>query len=165
MEEKACCFFGHKSMSVTEELREKLYLEIEDLIINNGVNAFLFCGKGCFDRLCLETVTELKKKYLHLKRIYVRAEYPYLNDWYERSLLKIYDETYYPEKIVGAGKTVYVERNVEMIKRSRYCIVYYSEEEAPKNRKSGTKIAIEYAKRYGIDIICVGDMPCKHGAI
>ena len=69
------------------------------------------------------------------------------------------------ENIIGAGKTVYVERNVEMIKRSRYCIVYYSEEEAPKNRKSGTKIAIEYAKRYGIDIIYVGDMPCKHGAI
>ena len=157
MEEKACCFFGHKSMSVTEKLREKLYLEIEDLIINNGVNTFLFCGKGCFDRLCLETVTELKEKYPHLKRIYVRAEYPYIYDQYEKSLLKIYDETYYPEKIIGAGKTVYVERNIEMIKRSRYCIVYYSEEEAPKNRKSGTKIAIEYANRYGIEIISVGD--------
>ena len=143
-------------MSVTEKLREKLYLEIEDLIINNGVNSFLFCGKGCFDRLCLETVTELKKKYPHIKRIYVRAEYPYLNDWYERSLLKIYDETYYPENIIGAGKVVYVERNIEMIKRSRYCIVYYNEEEAPKNRKSGTKIAIEYAARYGIEIISVG---------
>ncbi len=42
-----------------------------------------------------------------------------------------------------------------MIKRSRYCIVYYNEEEAPKNRKSGTKIAIDYAKRYGIEPIFV----------
>ena len=121
MREYTCCFFGHKNMSVTEKLREKLYLEIEDLIINNGVNTFLFCGKGCFDRLCLETVTELKKKYPHIKRIYVRAEYPYLNDWYERSLLKIYDETYYPENIIGAGKVVYVERNIVALSHCVYC--------------------------------------------
>ncbi len=155
MQKYTCCFFGHRSITVTEELREKLHLEIEDLIINNGVNTFLFCGKGCFDRLCLETVTRLKEKHTHIKRIYVRAEYPYINDWYERSLLKIYDETYYPENIIGAGKFVYVERNIEMIKRSRYCIVYYNEEEAPKNRKSGTKIAIGYARRYGKEIVFI----------
>jgi len=155
MQEYTCCFFGHRSMSVTEELREKLNFEIEKLILNKGVNTFLFGGKGCFDRLCLETVTKLKEKHPHIQRIYVRAEYPYINDWYERSLLNIYDVTYYPENIICAGKVVYVERNIEMIKRSRYCVVYYNEEEAPKKRKSGTKIAMEYAKRYGKEIVFV----------
>ncbi len=130
-------------------------MEIEHLIINNGANTFLFCGKGCFDRLCLEAVTKLREKHPHIQRIYVRAEYPYINDWYERTLLEIYDETYYPENIIGAGKVVYVERNNEMIKRSSYCIVYYNEKEAPKNRKSGTKIAIDYAKRYGKEIVFI----------
>ena len=32
-----------------------------------------------------------------------------------------------------------------MIKNSDFCIVYYDETNAPTNRKSGTKIAYEYA--------------------
>ncbi|MBE6762059.1 MAG: DUF1273 domain-containing protein [Ruminococcaceae bacterium] len=32
-----------------------------------------------------------------------------------------------------------------MIDKSRFCIVYYDEENAPSTRKSGTKIALDYA--------------------
>ena len=153
MEERTCSFFGHRNITELEELRENLYYEIESLITNKGVDTFLFGSKSCFDRLSLEIVTKLKEKHPHIKRIYVRAEYPYINDWYEESLLKIYDETYYPEKIMGAGRFAYVERNYEMIKRSHYCIVYYNEAEAPKKRKSGTKIAVDYAIKMGKEII------------
>ena len=153
MEEKTCCFFGHRSISETEKLRENLYLEIEHLIVNNGVDTFLFGTKLGFDSLCLETVTKLKEKHPYIKRINVRAQYPYINDWYEKSLLKIYDETYYPERIVGAGRAVYVERNIEMIKRSRYCVIYYNGAEATQKRKSGTKIALDYATKHGKEII------------
>ena len=47
--------------------------------------------------------------------------------------------------MLGAGRAAYVERNREMINKSKYCIVYYDEQNAPATRKSGTKIALDYA--------------------
>jgi len=119
------------------------------------VDTFLFGSKSEFDRLCLELVTKLKEKYPHVKRIYVRAEFPFINDDYLNYLLKSYDDTYYPEKLHGAGRAAYVERNYEMINNSKYCIVYYDEQNAPTTRKSGTKIAIDYAIKKGSDVIIV----------
>jgi hypothetical protein len=70
-------------------------------------------------------------------------------------LLKSYEETYYPERIVGAGKAAYVERNCEMINKSRFCVIYYREQNAPTTRKSGTKIALEYAIKLKKQVIVV----------
>lgn len=82
---------------------------------------------------------DCKEKYPHVKRIYVRAEFTYINDDYMAYLLKSYDDTYYPEKLHGLGRAACVERNCEMINNSKYCIVYYNESHAPTTRKSGTK--------------------------
>ena len=143
--ENTCCFFGHRTINETEELKIELKKTIERLITDENVNTFLFGSKSEFDRLCLELVTELKEKYPHIKRVYVRAEFPFINDDYLEYLLKSYDDTYYPEKLHGAGRAVYVKRNYEMIDNSKYCIVYYDESHAPVTRKSGTKIAYDYA--------------------
>ncbi len=83
----------------------------------------------------------------------MRAEFPYINDDYLTYLLKSYDDTYYPEKLLGAGRAAYVERNYEMINNSRFCIVYYDEQNAPTTRKSGTKIALNYAVKQEKHII------------
>ena len=37
------------------------------------------------------------------------------------------------------------KENYEMINKSHYCIIYYNEPNAPTTRKSGTKIALDYA--------------------
>ena len=140
-----CCFFGHRTINETDELRTKLTDTIEKLITDEKVDTFLFGSKSRFDSLCLELVTGLKEKYPHIKRIYVRAEFSVINESYTAYLLKYYDDTYYPERIKGAGRAAYVERNYEMIDKSKYCIVYYDESHAPATRKSGTKIAYDYA--------------------
>ena len=155
METNTCCFFGHRTIKQTEELKIKLIDTIERLISVEKVDTFLFGSKSSFDSLCLELVTELKKKYPHIKRIYVRAEFPFIDDGYKEYLLKSYEDTYFPEKIVGSGRAVYVERNCEMINKSRFCVVYYDEENLPSKRKSGTKIAFEYAQKQGKEIIKV----------
>lgn len=147
MIENTCCFFGHRTINETEELKLKLNEIIEKLIVDENVDTFLFGSKSRFDSLCLELVTELKEKYPHIKRIYVRAEYPYISEQYKNYLLESYEDTYYPEHIIGSGKAAYVERNYEMIDNSQYCIVYYDEQNAPTTRKSGTKIALDYAIR------------------
>lgn len=155
--DKACCFFGHRKINETPELTEILESVIESLIKEKAVNIFYFGSKSEFDSLCLKVVTDLKEKYPHIKRIYVRAEFPYIDDSYKKYLLESYEDTYYPEKMINAGRAAYVERNYEMIDNSSYCICYYDENYAPPKRrnsrrdltdyqpKSGTKLAYDYA--------------------
>ena len=153
MIDKTCCFFGHRKINETEELKSKLFEIIEKLIAENSVDTFLFGSKSRFNSLCLELVTEIKEKYPHIKRVYVRAEYPYISEHYKNYLLESYEDTYYPKKIHNAGRASYVERNYEMIDNSRYCIVYCDEQIAPTTRKSGTKIALDYAIRKNKNVI------------
>lgn len=159
MKDKTCCFFGHRKIEETLELRTKLYDTIERLITDENIDTFLFGSKSEFDALCHETVTELKEKYPHIKRIYVRAEYPYIDDHYKAVLLKDYEDTYFPAHMTEAGKASYIERNCYMIDNSRVCVVYYNPDYAPPRRKatrksltdrqpkSGTKLAYDYAIR------------------
>ena len=155
MIDKTCCFFGHRTINETEELKERLTEIIEKLIVDEKVDTFLFGSKSRFNSLCLELVTEIKEKYPHIKRIYVRAEYPDINEHYKNYLLESYEDTYYPEHIICSGRAAYVERNYEMINKSKFCIVYYDEPNAPTTRKSGTKIALDYAIKQRKNIIRV----------
>lgn len=153
MRENTCCFFGHRSIIETEELKAQLTETVKKLITDENVDTFLFGSGSSFNSLCLELVTQIKEKHPHIKRIYVRAEFPYITDQYLAYLLKSCDDTYYPEKILGAGRAAYVERNYEMINNSKYCIVYYDEQCAPSTRRSGTKIALDYAVKKDRKII------------
>ncbi len=163
--DKTCCFFGHRKINETEELKNNLCGIIENLIVNENVDTFLFGSKSQFDDLCHEIVTDLKEKYPRLIRIYVKWEFQHIPDWYEDSLLNHYEGTYFPEHMENAGKASYVERNQEMINHSKFCVVYYDENYLPPRRKnsrrdlfdyqpkSGTKLAYEYAERKNRSII------------
>ena len=158
-----CCFWGHRTIKETEKLKTKLREAIEYLIITKNVDTFLFGSKSEFNHLCLHIVSELKIKYPHIKRIYVRAEFPYIDQTYEDYLLQFYDDTYYPQSILGAGKAVYIKRNYEMINHSQYGIIYFNENYTPprkttgklihRDSASGTKIAYRYAQKQNMDII------------
>ncbi len=153
MQENSCCFIGHRTINETEKLKTQLRAIIEKLIADENIDAFLFGSKSRFNELCHELVTEYKEKYPHIKRIYVRAEYPYISEHYKNYLLENYEGTYYPERIKDSGKAIYVERNYEMINHSHICIFYYDKGYSPTARKSGTKIAYDYAIKQGKQII------------
>ena len=149
---QTCCFLGHREICETEELKKQVYERIEQLVTEERVALFLFGSKSRFNSLCYELVTELKKKYPHIRRVYVRAEYPVIGEDYKRYLLECYEDTYYPASVCGAGRAVYVKRNMEMIERSHFCVFYYDELCVTKGRKSGTKIAFDYAKKHKTEI-------------
>ena len=163
----ACCFFGHRKIKETPELVERLEKEIEVLITEKEVSIFYFGSKSEFDDLCHKTVTKLKEKYPYIKRIYVRSSFQHIPDWYEESLLKHYEGTYFPEHMEKAGKASYVERNQEMINKSNFCVVYYDENYLPPRRKnsrcdlfdyqpkSGTAVAYDYAVKKKKEIVNV----------
>ncbi len=153
MKSNTCCFLGHRTINETEELKSRLLEIIEQLIVVNQVDTFLFGSKSRFNSLCLELVTKLNEKHPHIKRIYVRAEYPNIDESYSDYLLESYEESYYPERIRNSGRASYVERNYEMIDKSHFCIIYYDGQNAPSTRKSGTKVALQYAIKKQKNII------------
>ncbi len=158
MKNKTCCFFGHREIEHKGALTNRLYGIIEDLITERGFDTFLFGSKSEFDALALDTVTRLKEKYPYIKRIYVRAEYPDIDNSYRAYLLNSYEGTYFPEHIKAAGRAVYVERNYEMIDESCVCVVCFNEGYASrgkKSSKSGTALAYKYAKKKELEIINV----------
>lgn len=165
LKENTCCFFGHRKIEDTPELRTKITDTIERLIVDENIDTFLFGSKSEFNSLCYDLVTKIKEKYPHIKRVYVRAEFPYIDESYRNYLLDSYEDTYYPEGMEKAGRAAYVERNCNMIERSCVCVVYYEPDYAPACRKnsnrdladyqpkSGTKIAYEYALKRKIKTI------------
>jgi len=165
--EHCCCFFGHRKITETEKLKNRVYRTVEELIKNCKVHTFLFGSKSEFDDLCFSIVTKLKEKYPHIQRIYVRSAFADIDEGYTNYLLEMYEGTYFPEKIRGSGKASYVERNREMINKSKFCVVYYDENYLPPRRKnsrrdltdyqpkSGTKLAYDYAVKKELTIINV----------
>ncbi len=159
MSKNTCCFFGHRKIEITDNLKRNLHTLVQKLITEERVDTFLFGSKSQFDTLCYQIISELKENYPYIKRIYVRSHFPYISDDYKSHLLKFYEETYYPDKLLKSGKAAYVERNCEMINKSKYCVVCFNEDYTPPNRKtkhmdlinylpkSGTKIAYDYARK------------------
>lgn len=160
MEIKSCCFIGHRKVLETEQVKSYLNKTVIELL-NQGVREFFFGSRSQFDDIAWEAVTEQRKKYPDIKRIYVRSMYRELSDYYEKYLLESYEETFMPERIENAGRASYVERNKEMIKLSDVCVFYYNDKYLPERRKrsrrdlfdyqpkSGTKIAYEFAIKSG----------------
>ncbi len=149
MNNKKCSFIGHRKICITESLEKHLYSIVEKLIHDENADTFIFGSKSEFDLLCYEIVTLLKVKYPNIKRVYVRAEYPYIDDHYEKCILEKYEEKYFPTEIINAGRLSYVERNFKMIDQSDVCVFYYDTKyilsESVKKTKSGTEIAYKYA--------------------
>ena len=146
---KACSFFGHRDTPQTDELKQKVREIVERLIIEEGVDTFLFGSRSKFDDLCLIVVTELKEKYSHIKRVYVRSQYPYIDKHYKDYLLDSYDDTIMPKRVENAGKASYVERNQEMINASVFCVFYYNPCYIPPKRKQSKRDVSEYQPKSG----------------
>ena len=119
---------------------------VENLIVNENANTFLFGSKSEFDTLCYNVVTELQGKYSSIRRVYVRAEYEFINEEYKKYLLNLYEFTYFPKIVQGAGPLSYIKRNQAMIDKCDIVVAYYDDQYMPSTKtKSGTQIAVIHA--------------------
>ena len=66
---KTCSFFGHRDTEQTEELKQRVKETVERLIVEEGVDVFLFGSRSKFDEFCHIVVTELKEKYPYIQRV------------------------------------------------------------------------------------------------
>lgn len=150
--ETTCCFIGHRDTEEMKELNVKLFTVIQNLIVYEKVDRFLFGSRSKFNNICYKAVTAAKIKYPHIKRVYVRAEYPHIGKDYKNYILVDYEDTYFPDGALHSGKAAYIERNRNMIDESRFCVFYYRVN-TPGAYKSGTELALAYARKQGRTII------------
>ncbi|MBQ2897753.1 MAG: hypothetical protein IJE46_05485 [Clostridia bacterium] len=151
-EKKTCCIFGHRKVAGKEELKVRLSGIFENLIVNENVCTFLFGSRSEFDDLCRDILAAKKEKYPHIQRVYVRGEYPYIDDDYENYLLERCEKTYFPQRAINAGKAVYIERNYEMIDNADICIVYFKNNYLPIRWKNGKRDLFDYQPKSGTGI-------------
>ena len=141
MDEKICSFFGHRTVTVTEELYAITTAEIWKAVAL-GCRTFYFGGFGEFDALCLSIVKKIKEEHpiLRIKSVYCV--------WHERYLRKPshvfqkedYDEiVYITPAFEGWYKSIYF-RNCAMIDQSDFVIFF-----AEKRENSGAYKAYKYA--------------------
>ena len=157
---KACSFFGHRDTPQTDELKHKVRETVERLIVEEGVDTFLFGSRSNFDELCHMVVTELKEKYPYIQRIayLCKHESGCLVGAGARLKQQIKQRTgrdvYVPEyedikksdRVNSAGRSAYVERNQEMIDGSNIALICINKDYRLKNKKSGTVLLYHYAK-------------------
>ena len=167
-----CSFLGHRKIDITKELVDEVKLFIKELIVNLDVTTFLFGSRSQFNDLCHSIVTELKKTYPHVTRVnytcksescFLEKDKEKWDEIYSEFLGDLrppyHDEEYEHKTKYTAGKASYVERNRAMIDDSNYCVFYYDSTYYPMDddnaktiilsthKKSGTKLAYEYAEK------------------
>ncbi len=139
-------FIGHRTINKTEALKDKLKKIVENLIVNENADTFLFGSKSEFNTLCYDVVTELQNKYRSIRRVYVRAEYEFISEEYKRYLLRLYEFSFFPKDVKGAGALSYIKRNQAMIDKCNTVVAYYDNQYIPPTKtKSGTQMVVIYA--------------------
>ena len=152
-------FIGHRKISKSQDLKRLLTEIISGLIENEGAEVFLFGSRSEFDCLCYDIASDLKNKYEHIRRIYVRAEYEYIDKSYIEYLMSIYDDTVFPDKVKNAHALSYIKRNQVMIDECDVLIAYFDENYVPKARTgSGTRAAVGYALKKKKRVINIFDL-------
>lgn len=91
----SCCFIGHRNFTYNKEYECKFENLIENLILNEKVDTFLFGSASEFDNFCYNVVSKLKNKFSNVVRIFVRAEYPIISNDYYNHLKTFYEESYF----------------------------------------------------------------------
>ena len=164
MEQKTCCFIGHRRIENHSEVQAKLQSILTELI-EQGVTKFIFGDHSQFNDLCYDVVSELKKNNTDIQRIKFRKDYQKISDSVKKYFLDGFEDNICPDGVAKAGKASYVKRNQAMITASNVCIFYYNENYQPERRKeskhsigtyqpkSGTRLAYEFAASKDKEII------------
>lgn len=163
---KACSFFGHRDTPQTEELKQKVRETVKRLIVEEGVDTFLFGSRSKFDELCHIVVTELKEKYPHIQRIAYLCKHE--TECFAGAGMKMKQQikkitgqdVYVPEyedikksdRVNSAGRASYVERNYWMIDDSCFVIIYFESAKIAQ-KPSGTLFAYNYSKQKGKKLV------------
>ena len=152
MEEKSCCFSGHRQLPQKDLPKIKTCLENEILrLIHQGVLHFLCGGALGFDTIAALAVLNCKSKY---KRVKLTLALPCKE---QEKYWSVPDKIIYAYIKLCADKIIYTSenyfrgcmhvRNRYLIDSSDYLICYLAKE------TGGTAYTASYAKKQGLEIM------------
>lgn len=154
VKEYTCAVFGHRTIEITEDLKNNIKNTFVDLIVNKGVCIFYFGGFGEFDELCWKIVTELKQtQFPNIKRIYVCEKEDYINRPHKRPKnlnYKNYEQIIFFALDFNYWYTAIYYRNLAIIDHSDFNLFYIRNTE-----NSGVYKAYTYAKRKNKNIVMI----------
>ncbi len=152
MNEKTCCFSGHRKISaenfdfIKRELRKNIIQSI-----NKGYKYFVTGGAIGFDTFAAEAVIDIRKKFPYIELILILPCVSQTRGWKQE------DKEVYEKIKMQANKVYYVsenytydcmhKRNRKLVECSSLCICYLTD------NKGGTAYTVNYAKQNSLDII------------
>ncbi|MGN0748469.1 MAG: SLOG family protein [Christensenellales bacterium] len=148
------CFIGHRN--IYENIREKIKETVENEI-KNGCKFFTMGTHGEFDKMALSVCRELRETYKDIKIEVVITSFKTIEPIIDHDDI-FGDEKYTPYEDVetimyNIEETHYkrqiIESNHQMIDTCDTLICYVNK----KHNPSGAKLAMNYAKRKGLNII------------
>ena len=156
---KTCSFFGHRDTPQTEELKQRVREMVERLIVEEGVDTFLFGSRSSFDELCHMVVTELQKKYSHICRVAYLCKHETAclvgaGMDLERQIKEItgrdvrvreFEKIKKSDRVNSAGRACYIKRNQWIVDESYVAIIHMGDLHN-QHKKSGTKAVYAYSK-------------------
>jgi len=132
-----CSFFGHRT--VREDIRARLYTEIERHITEKNTDTFYVGGYGQFDGMAESILHEIKERRPHISVYLVLAYMPAGTDKESRGKHHL---AIYPEGLESVPrKFAITRRNRWIVEQSDYIVGYVS------TSWGGAYDALEYAKR------------------
>lgn len=155
MENKICCFTGHRPEKLNEteqQVKELLEKAIKDSVKEGFLTFITGMARGV-DIWAAEIVLKLKEQNQNIRLICAMPYKGFEKKW------KLYDIDIYNKIIEGSDEKVFVcqhyssgcyqMRNCYMVDRSNKVIAVFN------GKKGGTKNTIYYANRQGVDVINV----------
>lgn len=138
---KSCSFFGHRNIESNDDLKSRL-INIVERLIKDNFGIFYFGGFGEFDDMCYKVVTELKKKYPHIRRVFCLYDTRHKRIDRRPEWLRVeeYEEYIYLDIDYDYWYTRIYYRNIEIINRSDF-VIFYAKDIAT----SGAYKALKYA--------------------
>ena len=144
MNDKICSFFGHREITITEDLKERIREVLDKMIKSENFTIFYFGGFGMFDDLCWQIVTELKDKYTYIKRVFCLSDPRHQRISKRPKCLRNedYEEFVYLDLDFDWWYTRIYYRNCEIVNQSDFIMFYAKDIE-----RSGAYKIYQYAKK------------------
>ena len=152
MRAKACCFTGHRSLSVAEKLKVAVRLRkaIKELV-KQGIVFYGVGGALGFDTLAAQTVLDMKKEYPQLRLILVLPCEDQTRGWRSEDIAVYSDIKRRSDKVVYVSREYTPDcmhrRNRHLVDHSGTCICYLT------RNSGGTAYTVDYARRKGLRVI------------
>lgn len=149
-----CSFTGHRRLSITENLKQRLINTLKTLIAA-GCTEFYAGGALGWDVLCERTVLSLREQYPHI-RLHLLLPCSYEEQTASWTVLQ---KAEYWALLNQADSVTYVSpnydrfcmkrRNAALVENADYVICFYQ----PSNHASGTGQTVRMAENRGIRVI------------